>query len=240
MASNYYFILGVAPGATLDEIKSAYRRRAREYHPDQFGADIQPFLDVQEAYAVLSSPAHRTAYDRRLRDVRKHVVTGSAPESLGFRKSAAEPLKPPHPQADLGEASLLQSFRTIHPSFDEIFDRLWRNIAGIARPKAEMPEDLRIEFLLTPDEARRGGHVRLMMPARADCPTCNGSGALGLYECWRCAGEGSISGGFPVTVAFPAGISDGYELAIPLDHLGIRNLFLTVCFRISRAAEESN
>ncbi len=63
MAKNYYAILGVLPSATLDEIRSAYRSRAKKYHPDHFGKDSAPFIDVQEAYDVLGDPAHRASYD---------------------------------------------------------------------------------------------------------------------------------------------------------------------------------
>ncbi len=238
MAKNYYFILGIPQSASINEIKSAYRRRAKEYHPDRFGKGNQPFLDVQEAYAVLSSPAHRAAYDSSLQDVRKYGVTGPTPEHLEFRKSAAEPMTAPDRQADLGEVSLLDSFRTFQPSFDELFERLWRNFSGIARVAEETPEDLEIEFLLTADEARRGGQVRLMVPARAICPTCRGRGGLDFYECWRCAGEGKITGRYPVTVSFPPGMADGHQLMVPLDRFGVSNLFITVRFRISREESE--
>jgi len=240
MAKNYYVILGISPGATLDEIKSAYRRRAREYHPDRFGEDSRPFLDVQEAYAVLSSPAHRAAFDRGLRDVRRYGVAESGPEPLRSRRPAAEPLRQAGQPADLGGASLLDSFRTHLPSFDEVFDRLWRNFANVARPKGEMLENLNVEFLLTPDQARRGGHVRVHVPAQATCPTCNGQGGIGGYECWHCAGEGCIAGEYPMTIAFPPGVYDGFEVAVPLDHMGIRNLYLTLHFRISRDAGDED
>jgi DnaJ-class molecular chaperone len=239
MAKNYYLILGVTPDATSEEIKSAYRRRAKEYHPDRFVEGNQPFLDVQEAFTVLGNPVHRRAYDRSLRDTRVYGVTSEAPEpeTLGFRKSKAEPLRKPQNELDLGDASLVRSYRTYTPSFDEIFDRLWRNFGSLAHPKGEMLKNLNVEFRLTPDQARKGGHVRIMVPAKALCPTCRGRGGVGLYECWRCAGEGNITGEFPVTVAFPSGTYDGYQLEFPLDQFGIRNIYMTVIFRLSHDVE---
>jgi DnaJ-class molecular chaperone len=238
MAKNYYLILGITPDATYEEVKSAYRRRAKEYHPDRFVEGNQPFLDIQEAFAVLGNPAHRRAYDRSLKDTRVFGVTRSAqePETLDFRKPAAEPLRKRRDEYDLGDASMVRSFRAYTPSFDEIFDRLWRNFSSLAHSKGEMLQNLNVEFLLTPDQAQKGGHVRIMVPARALCPTCRGRGGIGFYECWRCAGEGNITGEFPVMVAFPAKTQDGFQVEIPLDQFGIRNIYLTVLFRLSQDA----
>jgi curved DNA-binding protein CbpA len=58
MAKNYYLILGVAPDAEVKQIKAAYRRRVKTLHPD-YGGDARPFLDLQEAYSVLSDPGRR-------------------------------------------------------------------------------------------------------------------------------------------------------------------------------------
>ena len=65
MAKNYYLILGVGASASSDEIKAAFRRRARELHPDTSGMESGPFLEVQEAYTVLSDPEQRREYDRQ-------------------------------------------------------------------------------------------------------------------------------------------------------------------------------
>jgi curved DNA-binding protein CbpA len=63
MAKNYYAILGLSLGATADEIKDAYRRLVKEFHPDHYSGDRRTFLDIQEAYSTLSVPSRRRAYD---------------------------------------------------------------------------------------------------------------------------------------------------------------------------------
>src|SRR2546430_16711513 len=65
MKKDYYLMLHLTPEATTEEIRAAYRRRALEVHPDQLALDRSPFLELQEAYAVLSDPTRRTVYDRK-------------------------------------------------------------------------------------------------------------------------------------------------------------------------------
>lgn len=67
LMKNYYLVLGVSPDATLEQIRGAYREQAKELHPDHYGPDSKPFIDLQEAYAVLSDPAQRRAYDHKKR-----------------------------------------------------------------------------------------------------------------------------------------------------------------------------
>ena len=148
-----------------------------------------------------------------------------------------EPLRGSREPVDLGEISLRNSFRTHHPSVDEIFDRIGNNFRPTARPKAERLQSLCLEFVLTPEEARRGGQMRIFMPAQIPCPTCSGLGAVGPYHCWRCMGNGSLLGEMPLIVEFGPGISDGYQRAIALDHFGIRDVYLTLLFRIGRTSD---
>jgi len=237
MGKNYYIILGLSPEADQQQIKAAYRQRAKEYHPDRQSGDARRFIEIQEAYSVLRDPTARRAYDQRLHQTRVYRVSRpGAPEPLTSRQARVEPLRPHTEPADLGEVSLLRSFDSFQPSFDEIFDRLWSNFSSLLRPKAERLESLNVEVVLTPAQARRGGHVRLRLPARAVCPTCGGRGGLDYYECWQCAGEGAVSGEYPVLVSFPTGIAHGYRTRIALDFLGIHNLYLMVHFRVRSPA----
>ena len=231
MAKNYYFILGIKSDATVDEIKAAYRQQAKEYHPDYYEGDSGPFRDIQEAYSVLTDPQQRQDYDYQIEKSRAKRTPGSfRPEPLvPPKKKTAEPLI----RDDLGEISLTRSFQSYHPSFDEIFDRLWSNFSSLSQPKSEVIQSLTVEVSIQPDQARQGGHVRIMVPAIAVCPTCRGQGGIGPYECWRCTGEGSISGEYPLSIAFPAGIEDGHVTDIPLSRFGIHNLYLKVLFRIT-------
>ena len=65
MPKNYYIILGVPSTSSQDQIKTAYRQLAKEYHPDRYGKGRTPFQVIQEAYSVLSDPIQRQDYDNR-------------------------------------------------------------------------------------------------------------------------------------------------------------------------------
>ena len=91
---NYYLILGVGSRATLEEIKSAFRRRAMELHPDHSGKESEPFLEIHEAYNVLSDPERRRSYDRQSQEApARRPPRRPPPEPLVTHRSKAEPLK---------------------------------------------------------------------------------------------------------------------------------------------------
>ena len=106
MMKDYYIILGLPAGATPDDIKIAYRRRALELHPDTSGAESEPFLTLQEAYSVLSDPDRRREYDRQRQWVQSSPARATRlSEPLGARRSGvAEPFRADHPRAKIGRA----------------------------------------------------------------------------------------------------------------------------------------
>ena len=227
MAKSYFAILGISPNATGDEIRSAYRRLAKEFHPDHYEGSSQRFRDIQEAYSVLGNHRRRQKYAQRIR--KASIKTPLKP----WTHPEPEPLIPAQGPADIGDISPVRSFQSFTPSLDEIFDWLWRNFSDLTQPKSARVQNLTLEVPITPDQARRGGNARVMVPARAVCPTCRGQGGVGFYECARCAGEGVMSGEMPISVSFPAGLTKDHAVMIPLDRFGIRNVHLTVLFRIT-------
>jgi molecular chaperone DnaJ len=225
MAKSYFAILGISPNATADEIRSAYRRLAKEFHPDRYEGESKIFMEIQEAYAVLGDIRKRHEYEQKLSKV--------APKTPLRRTTYPdpEPLIPDESPIDLDEISPVRSFQSFTPSFDEVFDWLWKNFSSLQPPKSGRVENMTLEVTLSPEQARRGGNARIMLPARAVCPTCRGHGGVGLYECLRCAGEGVISGEMPISVAFPTGLTKDHAVVIPLDRFGIRNIHITLLFR---------
>ena len=225
MAKSYFAILGVATGASPKEIRSAYRRLAKAYHPDHYTGDSGPFRQIQEAYSVLGNPARRRVYETA------RTTEAGLRNPAPFSDLKPEPLIPQGEPVNMGEISPIRSFQTFSPSFDEVFDWLWDNFSILDPPKSARVQDLTLEVSLTREQAARGGTAKVMVPARAVCPTCRGVGGVGVYECVRCAGEGAISGEVPLSISFPAGLARDHAVMIPLDRFGIHNLHLTVLFR---------
>jgi len=218
MSKDYYFILGVARNALEDQIEAAYSERVRELRPADFARDKRAFIEIQEAYVFLRDPLRRAAYDRFLISSR---ISGPV-----------QPLPPEKPASPAEEISLPGSFETFHPSYEELFDRLLSNFTAVARPKAEKIESLNLEVTLSPEEALRGGRVKVTVPARLSCPLCDGKEEVGVFGCWRCEGQGFIVREIPVQISYPAGVSN-HVSEVSLTSYGIHNFYLTVFFRVS-------
>ena len=232
MAKSFYAILGITSDASNSEIRSAYRRLAKAYHPDHYPGSSQVFRDIQEAYAVLGDQEQRLRYEQNLRRAQTAPPVRTQPQP---RPEPLIPEQQPRP-ADLGGISPIRSFRTFTPSFDAIFDWLWHHFSDLNWPKSGRIEQLTLEVPVTKEQADQGGVARIMVPARSACPTCRGAGAIGPYACHRCAGEGAITGEIPISVSFPPGIATDHAVVMPLDRFGIPNLQLTVLFRPSSEA----
>ena len=227
MAKSYYAILGISSSAQADEIKAAYRRLIKEFHPDNYSGESNIFQQIQEAYSVLSDNKERQQYDHNLVNAKTRV-----PFSHKFSTKQEHHL-PEKQLTDIDNISLVRSFHTFTPSFDDIFDWLWNNFSTLNYPKSGWVQNLTIEVPLSNEQALSGGNVRVMVPARAICKTCRGYGTVGPYECSYCAGEGAVSGEVPILVAFQPGLKENQTVMIPLDRYGIRNLHLTILFYLT-------
>jgi molecular chaperone DnaJ len=168
--SDYYKALGVGKGATQDEIKKAYRKLARQYHPDRNEGNKdaeERFKAVQEAYDVLGDPEKRKQYDRG---------TGPfAPGGGGF---------------DPG--SFTGGFGDI---LSDLFGRAGGGggFGGRTRPQGQPGRDLETEVRITFEQSIEGAQVPLAVPTSAPCSTCHGTGArpgTSPSVCPQCQGRG--------------------------------------------------
>jgi molecular chaperone DnaJ len=231
MVKSHYTVLGVEPDASPQQIKSAYRQRVKELHPDHYGQDSGPFLAVQEAYDVLSDPARRRRYDEQLtgqqRRRQKPQAASQQPGAPG--RAPVEPLRPAGRSAPTVPGRRFRSpVEDLSGAFETIFDGVWSDMAG--QPYRQ--ERVQFEVRLTPELARRGGRLRLLAPLAVECPACGGWGAAGFYECWECLGTGYINVDYPLFITIPAGVSDGEIVRIPLEQWAGGGAVLTVRFRV--------
>jgi len=172
MSKDYYQTLGVAKDASKEEIKKAYRRLARQYHPDvnkESGAE-ERFKEINRAYEVLSEPETRARYDR----FGEAGVSGGA--AAGY------------------DASDFTGFADI---FETIFSGFGGGTTQSRSPRRgpARGDDLRLDFKLEFKEAIFGGEKEIKIPHLETCQTCKGSGAkpgTGLKTCSTCSGTGQV------------------------------------------------
>lgn len=210
---DYYRTLGVSETAPPEDIKKAYRKLAKKYHPDANANDPQAadrFKEVGEAYSVLSDDGKRKQYDA----VRKNPFAGFGYGQQAGRPGAGAGGQPGSSFSfeDLGD---IGGFSDI---FSSIFDR-----GGKRRQQQRAPGGQRtirgrdVEYVveIAFATAARGGRIQLKVPMTDDCAVCNATGAAPgakLQTCQECAGKGTVQfgqGGFAVSRPCPACLGRG-------------------------------
>jgi DnaJ-class molecular chaperone len=223
---NYYLVLGVDPTESSASIRSAFRELVHRYHPDRAGAQGMPFFqDLVQAYRVLSDPERRASYDTGLRHGGERAFERRPPLTPTPGRPSLEPLSPV-------PISLFRDFAVRRPGIDEVARRFRRSFTHPDLPKSQRPEALRLEVVLPPDRAARGGLLELTVPVFYPCQSCHGAGATGLFPCRRCNGRGMEEHEELVQLSVPGRLRDGSVFAIPLRGLGIHGLFLELMFRV--------
>jgi DnaJ-class molecular chaperone len=176
---DYYKVLGVSPDAGADEIKRAYRRLARRYHPDISGDDrASAFLEASRAYEILNDPKRRRSYDDSRRRQSRPASTARA-------------------------EWLADEVAIDFPSVASVLDRMQYAFFGAALG------DLSAEIVLSPLEAFEGTVVPFDVPIRQTCPHCGGRGETWEEWCRLCGGCGDIRGLHEVELRVPAGVREG-------------------------------
>src|SRR6056297_3553316 len=178
---DYYEVLGIARGASGDEIKKAYRQKAKELHPDRNSdnpdAESQ-FKEANEAYDVLKDPDKKAAYDRFGHAAFDGGMAGGA-RAGGFGG--------PQGQGDFASA------------FSDVFEDLFGDFMGGqqrgGRQRASRGSDLRYNLSISLEDAFSGLSKQITVPTSVACSSCKGSGSEGGAEpttCPTCSGMGKV------------------------------------------------
>ncbi|UWQ24779.1 molecular chaperone DnaJ [Leisingera aquaemixtae] len=178
---DYYDVLGVAKGATADEIKKGFRKKAKELHPDRNkdnpDAEAQ-FKEANEAYDVLKDADKKAAYDR----------FGHA----AFENGMGSGQRSGHGQG-FGGGDFSSAFSDV---FDDLFgDFMGGQRGGGGRQRAARGADLRYNLRVSLEEAFSGLHKTIKVPTSVACSSCEGTGAEGGVEptnCPTCSGMGKV------------------------------------------------
>lgn len=238
---DYYEVLGLAKGASEEELKKAYRKLALKYHPDRNPGDKEAeekFKELAEAYDVLSDKEKRARYDRF-----GHAGVGSSAASGG----------------GFGGFGGGMSMEDIFSRFGDLFGDGggFGGFGGGGRPAQPRGGDLRARVTLTLADIDKGtektiklkkqvlchachgeqttetdgkrtcatcdGHGVVMQVQRSIfgaiqtqgiCPTCQGSGKQIVKPCSQCSGRGTEQGEETVTFKIPAGVSEGMQITL--------------------------
>src|SRR3982750_523354 len=240
---DYYEVLGVAKGASADEIKKAYRKVAMQHHPDRNPGDKgseEKFKEAAEAYEILSDNDKKAQYDRY-----GHAgVSGNGRGGYG--------------SGGMNMEDIFSQFGDVFG--DDLFGSFFgggRSGRGGQRSRGVRGSNLRVKLKLTYEEIAKGvsknikvkkyivcntcsgsgardkgsiqtcqtcggsGQVRRVqntflgqMQTVTTCPACNGEGSQVTAKCGTCKGEGRVFGEETVNIEIPAGVQEGMQLSI--------------------------
>lgn len=216
---DYYAILGVPKNAPEKDIKSAYRKLARKWHPDanpeNQRASEEKFKDIQEAYEVLGDPEKRRKYDVLGSDWQNAAREAERQRSYRQAQSAQDF------GSNFGGFSAGPDAAGGASGFSDFFDMFF---SGIGRRGAGGPttfsgartrgEDLESTIELTLHDAFEGGKKSVTLQVEDLCPRCHGTGTDRNRICPQCHGTGRVRETKRFDVTIPRGVRDGQRIRL--------------------------
>jgi curved DNA-binding protein len=211
---DYYQVLGLDRSASDDEIRKAFRKLARKYHPDvakdKRGAE-EKFKEINEAYEVLGDPPKRKKYDALGADWR---------DEAHFRQHHDRARAGSHESRHRGPAGY--DFQFDGTGFSDFFEQFFGARAGADGRSAEdftafseRGEDVEADLMVTLEEAFHGATRPISLRLSSPCTGCQGTGLLHQVPCPTCHGTGEVSQVENYTVKIPAGVRHGQRLRLP-------------------------
>ncbi len=205
---NFYEILGVTPDSDPAEIKSAYRRLARKYHPDVNPSGAKKFKEISRAYDTLSDESKRKQYD---------ILNGFFKSAGSKASSAAESPKARQEKTKTSKDKKSENKSTDDKNFSQFFGSIFENTAKSKKTEKNMPqngENITTDVTITLQEAVKGTSRTINVVHSELCPRCRGRKFINGAKCNVCSGSGEYSQHKRITVKIPAGVKNGSKLRI--------------------------
>lgn len=206
---DYYKTLGVAKTASEKEIKSAYRKLARQWHPDvnptRKKESEEKFKEIAEAYEVLGDKDKRARYDALGSDWQHQATRGGG----DFRRS------PDGFSVEFGDFGDFEGAPG-GSQFSDFFNRFFggHTRTGTGRARTSRGSDVESDIELTLREAYSGVKRAISLQTEGVCPKCHGTGAVDNKLCMQCRGTGSVATVRTLDVTIPAGVRDGQRIRL--------------------------
>ncbi len=201
---NYYSILGVTPDSDDAEIKSAYRRLARKFHPDVNPSGAEMFKDISEAYETLSDPKKRLQYD---------TINGFFKSSKQQEKQHTSPKQSQNEykkQTSYNKSSKAEFSKKINDLFEEFVKQ---------KPTKEKPtpkngDDIFEEISISLRDAIKGTERVVNVMHTTQCSKCKGRKFINGAKCSLCKGSGERCEHRKITVKIPKNVKNNTKLRI--------------------------
>lgn len=219
---DYYQVLGVPRGASDDEIKKAYRKLARELHPDTGGGDEERFKAVSQAYEVLSTPDKRARYDAGVDPSGR-----GGPSGFGFEDifqtffGGGATRRGPMSRTQRGGDTLVHIEVTLKDATFGAARDVTANLAdtcatceGTCCAPGHTPQTCR-SCNGTGTVQRVARSLLGQVMATSPCPQCSGFGTTISHPCPECSGQGRTHSKHTITVDVPAGVETGTRIRLP-------------------------
>ena len=224
---NYYSILGVTPDSSDAEIKTAYRKLARKFHPDVNPYGTERFKDITEAYEVLSDAKKRMQYDTIngfFKSYRKEEKQHTSPKQAQneYKKRSSSSAHHTEPKMTKEEFS---------KKINDIFEEFAKSKPQKEKLSPKRGDDLYEEISITLKESVNGTERVVNVMHSSECPNCKGRKFINGTLCHECNGTGEKTEHKKITVKIPKNVKNGAANA----HNIVNNNILE-CFNLNNSA----
>ena len=218
---NYYEILGVEPSATTEELKTAYRKLARKYHPDIAGNEgVEKFKEITEAYETLSDETTRKRYDilRGIFNYNKSTTDKTTQKEAQKAYRQAQNQEEIIKEANKNNTQDTQKAST--QDFSNILNEFLDGFKSQSKQKKEAHkpvngDNITTDVVITMLEAISGVSKTVNILSTQECTNCHGRKFANGYKCPVCDGAGTISQHKKITVKVPANVKPNSKIRIP-------------------------